>query len=220
MLALDTEAQERWKREGKREKHRQERRAALDKEIRSNTISVEDDAGRDTSSLLAQMGRPLTSQEVQRRLHLCNPSLIFVRNPRYPELTAVYIERDERTQAGTGEKKRKHVCGMESGIMPECSVLHKTKIKVGNPDILGHGDKMIPREAMKWMEVETFYAETRGWRTVLLRLMKADLITRWHVEQYFGWSPSLDSKKWHDQTEGVINAEHHRTDAASVAGAA
>lgn len=220
MLALDSEAQARWQREGKREKQRQEKRQALDKEIRSNTITIQDDAGRDTSCLLAQMGRPLASQEVQRRLHLCNPNLIFVRNPRYPELTAIYIEKDERTPAGGWQKKRFHICGMESGIMPECSVLHKTKIKVANPAILGFGEKVIPREAMKWMEVETFYAETRGWRTVLLRLMKAELITRWHVERYFGWSPSLDSKKWHDQTEGVIDAEHHRADTASLAGAA
>lgn len=205
MLLLDESAQARWKVARAQERTRQQRLEALDREIRSNTISVEDDAGRDTSSLLARMGRPLESVEVQRRLHLCNPSLIFVRNPRYPELTAIYIERDERTKAGTLEKKRLHICGMESGVMPECSVLHKTKIKVPNPEIIGSG-KMIPRDAVKWIETETFYAETRGWRTVLLRLMKAQLITRYHVEKHFGWTPSYDSKKWHDQTEGIVNA--------------
>src|SRR5215472_18542506 len=134
MLALDTNAQLRWRREQTREASRQQRQQALEQEIWSNSISVEDDAGRDTSSLLQQMGRPLTSAEVQRRLHLCNPYLIFERAIRHPELTGIYIEKDERDATGGWKKRKIHVCGMESGIMPEFSVLHKTKTKVPNPE--------------------------------------------------------------------------------------
>src|SRR5258708_20773576 len=96
MLILDTPAQGRWAGQGAQERTMAQRDNALAQEILSNTLSVRNDAGRDTSSLLAQMGRPLGSVEVQRRLHLCNPQLIFVRSPRYPELTRVYIEKDER----------------------------------------------------------------------------------------------------------------------------
>lgn len=200
MLVLDSPAQERWAKSHARERTKAQMQHALEREIVSNSISVRNDAGFDTSCLLAQMGRPLTSAEVQRRLHLCNPKLIFEIAPRYPELTGVYIEIDERTAAGGWKKRKMHLLGMESGIMPEFSVLHQTIKRVANPEILGFAEKRIPREAVHWKEVPTFYSETRGWRTVLIRLLHLKLITRFDVEKYFGWIPSRDSERWAAQT--------------------
>src|SRR5207237_10520499 len=124
MLVLDSPAQERWATTGAQERTRASRGAALAQEILSNSITVGDDAGRDTTSLLAQMGRPLASSEVQRRLHLCNPSLIFICAPLHPELTGIYLERDETLATGRMAKRRKLMCGMESVIMPEFSARH------------------------------------------------------------------------------------------------
>lgn len=201
MLILDTPAQERWADSGARERAQAQRQNALAEEILSNSVTVEDDAGRDTSSLLAQMGRPLTSAEVQRRLHLCNPNLIFVVAPLHPQLTGIYIEKDERTPAGGWTKRKVHICGMESGIMPEFSVRHVTMKRVPNPEVVNAGaGQHVSREAAKWLEVPTFYAETRGWRTVLIRLLHAKLVTRGDVDKYFGWTPSRDSKNWAEQT--------------------
>lgn len=195
MLVLDTPAQERWTAAGQRERQQVSRQDALAQEILSNTVTVEDDAGHDTTDLLAQMGKPLASAEVQRRLTLCNPKLIFERCIRYPELTGVYLEKEEKNFTGGITRRKVHLFGMESGVMPEFSVRHVTKKRVPNPELLG---KTVPRDAVKWMEVPTFYAETRGWRTVLLRLMHLKLITRFHVEQHFGWMPSRESKNWHE----------------------
>jgi len=197
MLVLDSPAQERWTREEVVAKARQQRQKELEHEIFSNTISVRDDAGRDTSNLLAQMGRPLTSAEVQRRLILINSKLIFERAIRHPELTGVYIEKDERTAAGGWTKRKVHLFGMESGIMPEFSVRHATVKKVPNPEVLG---KEVTRDAVKWKEIPTFYAETRGWRTVLIRLLHLQLITRADAEKYFDWLPSHDSELWAAET--------------------
>ena len=194
MLVLDSNAQDRWNGAAKQENQAALRQQALEQEIRSNTITVEDDAGRDVSNVLAQMGRPLTSAEVQRRLNLCNPQIIFERCIRYPELTGVYIEKTQRTAAGGWEKVKKHLFGMESGIMPEFSVLHKTKKAVPKKEIFG---KEKPSRDIGWDYVDTFYAETRGWRTVLIRLLRAGLITEWHVEKHFGLMPSKESSKWH-----------------------
>lgn len=193
MLVLDSQAQDRWQEATKRENSVALRQQALEQEIKSNTITVEDDAGRDTSDLLAQMGRPLTSVEVQRRLLLCNPQLIFERCIRYPELTGVYIEKSERSPAHTWVRVKKHLFGMESGIMPEFSVKHKTKKAVPNKEIFG---KQAPIRDIDWDYVDTFYAETRGWRTVLIRLLHLKLITQYHVQKHFGWEPSKESKAW------------------------
>jgi hypothetical protein len=200
VLILDTDGQARWAREGQTETTKSQRVAALAKEIQSNTISVRDDAGRDTSSVLAQMGRPLASDEVQRRLRLCNPQLIFERSNNFPELTGVYIEKDERTEAGAWAKRKIHLFGMESGYMPEFSVLHQTVTRVPNPEVVQGGGATVDRDAVKWIEVPTFLSETRGWRTVLIRLLHLGLITRGQVEQHFGWSPSQDSQRWAEMT--------------------
>jgi hypothetical protein len=203
MLILDSPAQERWLRAGKQQNSLAQRTKALAQEIQSNTISVRTDAGHDTSSLLEQLGRPLASEEVQRRLLLCNPRLVFIRSPQYPELTGVYIEKDERTAAGAWEKRLVHVCGMESGVMPEFSVLHQTTKRVPNPELLAAmGDpKRFPRDGVRWIEVPTFLGETRGWRTVLIRLLHLQLITRADVEKHFGWAPSRDSQRWAELTQ-------------------
>jgi hypothetical protein len=197
MLVLDTGTQQNWQRAAKAETNAAQRQANLAKEILSNTISVDDDAGRDTSNLLAQMGRPLASIEVQRRLKLVCPNLIFERSIKYPDQTGIYIDKDVRNAAGCWEKKKIFLCGMESGVMPEMSVRHKAKKQVANPEVFG---KDAPTREIDWLNVDTFAAETRGWRTVLVRLMHLEMLTRADVEKHFGWTPSVDSRKWYDQT--------------------
>lgn len=197
MLVLDTETQQDWRKAAKVETDAATRQADLAKEILSNTITVEDDAGRDVSNLLAQMGRPMAASEVQRRLGVIAPALFFERSIQYPEQTGIYIDKDVRTAAGGWEKKKTFLCGMESGVMPEFSIKHKTRKQVANPELFG---KATPTREIDWLNVDTFSAETRGWRTVLVRLMHLGAITRGDVEKHFGWSPSVDSKKWYDQT--------------------
>jgi len=202
MLILDTPAQERWVRTGAQERTQAQRQSALEHEIFSNTISVCDDAGYDTSELLAQTGKPLSPMEVRRRLHLCNPKLIFETAIRHPQQTGIYFEKDERTPAGGWMKRKIFICGMPTtDIMPEFSVLHQTMKRVPNPDVVAASGKAIPRDAVKWIEVPTFYAETRGWRTVLIRLLHSELITRFNVEQHFTWNPTRASAKWAAETK-------------------
>lgn len=156
----------------------------LTSHVSSNILTVADDCGRDTSSLIAQMGRHMTSQELMRRLKLCNPRLHFERSIRYPELFGIYVRVDD---------KLVHVCGMEAGINPEFSVRHKKKMRVPDNDLFG---TTTPVGEVKWKEIETFDDETRGWRTVLLRLLEAKLITRGDVMSHFDWLPSQESQYW------------------------
>ena len=200
MLVLDESAQINHAVAAKKEQFRQQRIAELEAEIRSNTITVEDDNGRDRSNLLAQLGRPLTSQELMRRLKLCNPKLIFEQAIRQPRYGGIYVEVTERNASGGWETRKVHVCGFEWGMMPEFSVVHKTKTSLPDPELLG---STKPTREVKWKEVETFADETRGWRTVLIRLLKARLVNRIDVEQYFGWTPSHESDQWHKFTEGA-----------------
>jgi len=197
MLVLDTSAQQNWQQAAKVESQAASRQKMLAQEIESNSITVEDDAGRDTSNLVAQMGRPLASQEVQRRLKLIYPGLVFEVSPGDVTKTGIYIWKDVKNVAGGWEKRKTFLCGMESGIMPEFSVIHKTKKRVANPALFG---KETPTREVDWLYVDTIAAETRGWRTVLVRLLHLGILTRWDVEKHFGWQPSSDSRKWAEQT--------------------
>lgn len=197
MLVLDTAGQEQWQKEAARQRAASLRDQAILHDIHSNSITVSDDNGTDVSNLLAQMGRPLSAQEVIRRLKIINPSLIFELSIKYPNLYGIYINHQQRNATGGWDTVKTHICGMESGIMPEFSVLHKKKINVVDPDVFS--GKQLPRdEKAGWKEIDTFSDETRGWRSVLIRLMKQKLITRYDVQRHFNWLPDRDSKKWHD----------------------
>jgi hypothetical protein len=202
MLVLDSSAQERWRGEGKRESSAELRQRALAQEIASNTVSVNIEDGYDCSSLQQRLGRPLLTEEVKRRLLLCNPNLVCERCINFPAMTGIYLDKDERTPAGTWTKRKVFLFTMASTeIMPEMEVAHVTMKKVPNPDFVNAtGGQKVDRDTVKWIEVPTVYDLTRGWRTVLLRLLKARLITEADVENHFGWVPSKDSKNWGIQT--------------------
>lgn len=202
MLVLDSEGRIAWTKKEASQKGASVRATDLAREITTNTDSVAPDAGRDTSNILAQMGRPLASEEVQRRLRLCNPRLVFERSIRYPELTGIYVMTWERNASGGWDYNKKHFCGMESGIMPEFTVLHRTEKPVANPELFGTEK---PVDAVDWLKVPTYAGETRGWRTVLIRLLKANLVSRGQVETHFGWLPSKDSSKWHEHVKETIH---------------
>jgi len=197
MLVLDSVTQKDWREAAQKEGQAASRQDNLLKEIWSNSITVKDDAGWDTANLLSQMGRPLSSVEVQSRLKKIRPNLIFETSLSDPTKIGLYIETDERTAAGGWTKRKVFLCGMESGILPEFSVLHKTTKQVANPDLFG---KDAPTREINWLNVPTVSGETRGWRTVLVRLMHLGIISRGEVQKHFNWTPSRDSAKWQEQT--------------------
>jgi hypothetical protein len=134
-------------------------------------------------------------QELIRRLKLCNPRLIFEQSIAVPRLGGIYVEVEEKNA-----RKKVHVCGFEWGMMPELTVVHKTEIPVANPELLSNEN---PTRDLPWKMVETYADETRGWRQVLIRLLKAKLIFRRDVEQQFGWTPSVESDRWAMYTQGA-----------------
>ena len=83
--------------------------------------------------------------------------------------------------------------------MPEFSVLHKRTINVPDNDLF---NQKKPTREVEWKQAQTFEDETRGWRTVLIRLWHAGLIDSPSITQHFGWTPSRDSEKWHKLTKG------------------
>ena len=200
MLVLDTGTQQDWQKAAKAEANAAMRQKALDDEIKSNITSVNIEDEQDCTSLIARLGIPLPTAEVERRLKLCNPNLIFERSLTDPKYVGLHVELDERTPAGGWTKRKVHLFTFSStDIMPEKEVAHVAMKKVPNPDFVAasNGQK-VDRDVVRWIEVPTLVDLTRGWRTVVLRLLKAKLINMGQVEKYF--PTGVSSKNWQEQT--------------------
>jgi hypothetical protein len=200
MLAKDSDLQDRWRQQQKRESDAERRQRQLADELQNHAVTVADDAGHDISNLMAQLGKPLSSQQIIEKLTKCNPRLYFEVSPSDATKVGIYLV-DPTGKVYVNPRGEvltlKHICGMESGISPEFTVIHKTTTKVANQELFGR--KEATRE-VPWKQVETYYDQTRGWRTVLIRLLHAGLINSGDVEKHFGWTPSRDSQRWADQT--------------------
>lgn len=131
--------------------------------------TIAPDAGFDTTSAEAQLGRPLLSSEVQKRLKKLNPSLSFERSIADPSKIGIYVA-DGISNLGTLYAGRKFVLGMEAGMTPEFSVRQTDGTKITK--------------------------EIRGWRTVLVRLIRERLIGRGAAEVMFNIAGGRQSENW------------------------
>lgn len=185
MLTLDGEQLARQRRTEASLRKRHFVREATAAYISKKEATVATDGGLCVSNLAEQLGLPLTGVEVERRLRLMNPRLIFEASLRYPERMGIYVEEDVPGHLYLDAVVRKRmVVAMPIGMMPERSVRHVKRTRVPDPDIRG-----------QWQDVEEFAGETRGWRTVLVRLLQAGLIQRWQVDKHFPVNEK--SKFWH-----------------------
>ena len=132
------------------------------------------DGERPVTSLEAQLGKPLTSQQVIALLSRLNPSLHFEVSLADSTKMGIYRLSPEGKQ---------FVCGMERGFMPEFSVRHAEEIEMPDPDLKGGKVK-----------VRRITRETRGWRTVLARLIHSGIVRQVDAEQCFPMG--RDSRNW------------------------
>jgi hypothetical protein len=136
------------------------------------------DGGVDTTSAQAQLGRPLTRQQIIDRLTRLNPSLRFFQSIKYPAIGAVYhfdgiTNLDDVLYSGL-----RHIVGMEwTGPSPEFTVRKVADDKFG---------------------VKRMVGQIRGWRMVLQRLIKERLITIEGAEREFAISRGRDSQRWYE----------------------
>lgn len=134
-----------------------------------------------TTNAAAQLGRPLSRQELIARLSRMNCNLIFEQSKNYPEMGAIYF-RDgvsNLTDLDHNNRGRRHIVGMEwTGISPEFTTKKIVYDKWGKPQMGG---------------------QVRGWRTVLQRLIKEQLIGIVETERVFAIAQGRNSQKWYEQ---------------------
>lgn len=131
----------------------------------------------------AQVGKPMSSEQMQKRLVSLNPNFVFQVSPADKKKIGIYIV-DREAKEG-----RRFIMGMEHGWMPQYTIrkLQWTKrlVKTHPPEY-----EMIPEYA----------GETRGWMKVLAVLIRGRYISKAGAERVFGL-PSRDSQQWKTLTE-------------------
>jgi hypothetical protein len=172
VLSKDTE----WlKREAKiqiAEAQRERMHGMVEAKEAADSVTIAKDAGFDTTDSEQQLGRPLSSFEVQKRLRSINPALSFDVSVSDPSKTGVYFF-DGVSNQGTLYTGRRFICGMESGLNPEFGIRKSD------------GKKMI--------------GQIKGWRTVLVQLIKCRLITIEDAERVFKTNFGRESANWKQQ---------------------
>lgn len=153
-------------------------RRNLREQYERDSATTSPDGGHAVTSLEQQLGRPMTSQQVIQRLEKLNPYLHFEVSISDPTKMGIYRLSPEG---------KRFICGMERGFMPEFSVRHGEDIEMPSPDL--DGTKKTVRRITR---------ETRGWRTVLARLVRAGLLRVPDIERTFAFS--RDSKNWKELT--------------------
>lgn len=152
---------------------------------------VATDGARPRNVREAGVGRPLGGMEVQRRLLQLNPALIFEPSS-YPGRICI---KHWILDPVLG-KTLQYVCAMERGLMPEFSILNYVEEEYfdARTRATPEGTGLIKKR----LKIDEKNPETRGWRTVLVRLIKERLISREGAERLFGL-PSHDSRNWQRQ---------------------
>lgn len=183
------------------------------KENEAHNIYLEDE-NISPANAASQLGRPLSSHQLENILTKLNPNLIFEYNWWNPGMKAMYIPEK-------GEKKyllSYHVFMPEHSVMKqkEETVIDYEQLKtpLKRSDLPKH--EWVPGKgyvfdglAPGWKKVTRPWGEqTRGWRTVLLKLIILKIITVSQVEKYFA-NPSskFGQRAWAYHTGAQPKAE-------------
>lgn len=133
------------------------------------------DGKRDTTSYEAQAGLELDPYLIMCRLRKLNQSLFFEPSKHDPKKIGIYL-LDPLAEEG-----KRFLCGMErERKMPEFSVRQVVPFDLAT----GQKDR---------------FKETRGWRSVLSKLIRCGVISKTKAEIVFG-PPNRDSELWQLRT--------------------
>ena len=184
-LVLDTQTIAKHKKQTVYERTKQVADNAVKRDWESNFVTHAPDGDRPTTSLEAQLGRPLTRIQIEQRLKKCNPNLFIETSIADPTKAGVYTVAGVVDELGVIRKQKQFLTGLENGFSPEFSVRHIEYEEVPNPSCPG---EMTKRPKFK--------GETRGYRTVLAALIRSRHITIGSASEHFNLSSGQNSRNW------------------------
>lgn len=164
---------------------RHESRQHQKQERKRNAGLLAPDGAVDVANAEAQAGRSMLRADFVRRLMKLNPDLRYHRSFFYPEQGGIYMVGYRRDNLrGTTEYGEWFICGLPDKVIPEFSVV------LTKPTI-------IPSMADPvWEKVNQVDGMSRGWRSVLLKLLQEGLLSPAQIDKEFQISKGRSSQKW------------------------
>lgn len=143
------------------------------------------------TDILSRIGKPMHENAFEAKLKVLNPSLIFQWNEFNSTKKAMY----RATPKGP-----EYLFPYDSGLMPERSIMAVEEEMVPDAAVFTPGF-VIERKEFKPDGTNPYYRKVkkvwnekqRGWRTVLIKLVKCGLLTPTQVETAFG---AANTKEW------------------------
>lgn len=167
----------------------------------ANAIWLNND--QNPTNVMRQMGRPLTAAQFEAKLKRILPNMHTEFNFFRPDKKALYV---------VDRRGKNYVCPYESGLMSEHSILAQkdeevwdgTTFHIDRRDmpkgewVPGEGWQFDPRDKRPGMKTVTqpWHEVMRGWRTVLIYLVKEGYLSPAIVEREFD---SDDRPEWAGQ---------------------
>ena len=145
-----------------------------------------DKAGMDVTDHRQRTGRAMSGDTLQYRLRKLIPAIYFERSINDHSKTGIYLYSSQY-DPGLYKGHLMFVCGMESGIMPEFSVIEAEAQRI--PDAEANGGYRVEMSMAK---------EIRGWRTVLAMLLRRRILSAGDIEQTFQIPMGKDSQRWQE----------------------
>lgn len=146
-------------------------RAVAEKEAADAIASKDGDIP--TTTLERQIGRPMHSSEVSKRLLKLNSNFVFERSIAFPSIMGIYMH-DPNAEMRDGRRLR-HIAGFEFNMSPEFTVYHNNT----------KGPKKV----------------TRGWRALILILSNRGLIDITRAAEIFDIERGQARKRWHEEVK-------------------
>ena len=146
---------------------------------------VAPDAGRDVTDADQQLGRRLARAEVVRRLQMLNPNLLYDQSKNWPEFGGLYFDDPTIDPLTVKPVGKRHLCGIPHELVAEFDV--RLVINEQIPD---------PATALAWVTVPKLEGHIPGWRSTILKLVKAGLINLTAAELVFEIGQGKTSERW------------------------
>ncbi len=115
-----------------------------------------------------QAGRAMTTSRFTELIHKLNMDLVVLPHPRQDDKACVYLMLPDGT--------KEFIVVMENGLMPEWSIMGTLEVRVPERP----GSAMWKKTKVPGQEIQ------RGWRTVLIYLIRKKLVSLEAVERVFG----------------------------------
>ena len=170
------------------EQQRAEMRARIEREIRTHASLLRPDGSADVTDPEQQAGRRLPRRMVIQRIQKMNPNLVYEQATNYPDRGGIYFN-GARENIVTGEMEQGHwfICGIPHDMVNEFDLRYAVPDTIVDPTVAFHEQ-----------HIQKADQRDRGWRSVLLVLVKNGLIELARAEELFHIGQGRSSRNWQE----------------------